>query len=790
MQKWNLGKTDPLSLTLATDARFSAPDYSNDHIWEVELTGGEPSAINLRTTYGLRARSMRIFPCFSEGDRLICDPDSFLDPPRVTAFYANFLEISFSPLKDIDVIIEYWIPDSHTVTSRITLKNNSPEEREIGFELATVLAPIDGEIFKPEQIQSVNILAGKAGNLSPVIFLTGGPAHGTAPQPSLKLKFDLGSGGKRQFSWAQAALEEKEDSFELARKTLTRPWDAERAHIELTNASEMIEIETSDSDWNAAFALSQQSAIRLVFGAGEELPHQSFVSARQPDHGNSLTGDGKDYSANWSGQTPLESYYLANLLPSLPRLGQGFIKNFIAQQDEKGNIDHKIGIAGQHSKILATPLLASLAWKLYEKSQDEDFLEEIYPALQKFFWAWFAPEHDRNHDTLPEWDHPLQSGFENHSLFSFWHPWARGVDISTVHSPSLFAALYGEAQALAKISTIVGKKSDIAVLKAQTDLLKKGAEKCWEPRSSSYKYIDRDSGLAQRGKILIRQTGGGEIKLKEKFEKAIRIQIEIKPKGKSTRRPTAEIAEFVTKAGEDEFLSALDFKPTDAGFVATSQRIYTKIGKITVDDIDKKDKVIIRSVDLRTEDHTQLLPLWAEMMDENKARTLVSRTVCNAEKFARPYGLPACPTPPTKTAEATCLSVHLPWNLLVAEGLLAYGYKDEATRLFAHFMNAIIQNLKENNAFYESYNAEVGTGLGERNALTGLVPLGLFLEILGVRIISDKKVRLEGVNPFPWAVTVRYRGLVIKREMHKTEITFPNGKQAQITDDVPCLISV
>ncbi len=790
MQKWNLGATDPLSLTLATDARFSAPDYGNDHIWEIEMAGGEPAGLNLRTTYGLRARSMRVYPCFSEGDISVCDPADFLDPPRVTAFYANFLEISFSPLKDLKVTLEYWVPDSHTVSSRISVNDRSAKERKIGIELAVVLSPIDGQIFQPEQMQGVNVLAGKTGNLSPLIFLTGGPAHGTAPQPSLNLKFTLEPGGKRQFTWAQAALAETEDSFELARKILTRSWDAERARIELTNTSETIEIETGDKNWDTAFALSQQAAFRLLFGANEELPHQSFVSARQPDHGNSLRGDGKDYSANWSGQTPLESYYLANLLPARPDLGQGFIKNFIAQQDEEGNIDHKIGLAGQRSKILATPFLASTTWALYEKSQDKDFLAEVYPALQKFFWAWFSPEHDRNHDTLPEWDHPLQSGFENHPLFSFWHPWARGVDISTVHSPSLFAALYGEAQALTKISSVVGKKNDITVLKAQIDLLQQGLEKCWEPRTSAFKYIDRDSDLAQRGKVLIRETGNGVIKLKEKFEKAIRIQIEIKPKDRSTRRPTAEITEFVTKVGDDEFLSALDFKPTDGGAVATSKKVFTKIGKITIDDIGIEDKVIIRSVDLRTEDHTQLLPLWAEMMDENQARTLVSRTVCDAERFKRPFGLPACPNPPTKTAEAACLSVHLPWNLLIAEGLLAYGYKNEATRLFARLMNAIIQNLKDNNAFYENYNAEVGTGLGERNALAGLVPLGLFLEILGVRIFSDKKVRLAGENPFPWAVRVRYRGLDIKREMTETIITFPNGKQVQITDVAPCLVSI
>jgi hypothetical protein len=791
MRKWTLGLTDPLSLTLAADYRFTTPDYRNDHIWELEFGGSEPAAIAVRTTYGLRARTMRIFPRFSEGDDPISDPASFATAPRVTAFYANFLEIRFSPLNNLDVIAEYWVPDSHTLTCRLSFFNRSTEERQIGVELAAILAPLEGEIFKPEQIQAVNVLAGKTGDLAPLIFLTGGPSHGTSSYPSLNLKLDLAPQGKRRLHWAQVALAEKEESFEHARKTLTRPWEAERTRIELTNASQCVEIETGDPNWDAAFALSQQAAFRLLFTSNENAPHPGFVSARLPDHGHALTADGSDYPPAWSGQTPLEAYYLAGLFPAAPEIGQGFVKNFIAAQGEDGSIDHKPGLGGQRSQILAAPMLASLAWQLYQKSRDKNFLAEIYPALDKFFWAWFNPEHDRNNDTLPEWDHPLQSGFEDHPLFSYGYPWSRGVAISAVHSPSLFAALYREAQSLNKIGATLGKKNDAALRQVQQDLLQKGLQNCWEPRSASFRYLDRDSNLAQRGKILARQTGGGEIKLKATFAKPLRILIEIKRKSHATHRPIAEIGEFVTKRSpEDEFLSALDFKPTYHGFAATSKKTYTKIGKISVDKIGAEDKVTVRAIDLSVEDQTQLLPLWAEMPNETQTETLVTRTLLNTEKFDRPFGLPACPVPPSKAAEANCLSVHLPWNQLIIEGLLAYGYQNEATRLFIHLMNGIVQNLQQNNAFYERYNAEVGTGIGERNALAGLTPLGLFLEILGVRILSATRVRLSGKNPFPWTVTVRYRGLEIKREMSKTIVRFPKGKQVEVTDETPCIVSL
>ena len=54
-------------LTLAADVRFCQPDYTNDIIWEMSLTNGEPVAVALQTTLGLRARSLRLFPIFSPG---------------------------------------------------------------------------------------------------------------------------------------------------------------------------------------------------------------------------------------------------------------------------------------------------------------------------------------------------------------------------------------------------------------------------------------------------------------------------------------------------------------------------------------------------------------------------------------------------------------------------------------------------------------------------------------------------------------------------------------------------
>jgi hypothetical protein len=104
-------------------------------------------------------------------------------------------------------------------------------------------------------------------------------------------------------------------------------------------------------------------------------------------------------------------------------------------------------------------------------------------------------------------------------------------------------------------------------------------------------------------------------------------------------------------------------------------------------------------------------------------------------------------------------------------------------------MTGIVQNLKQNRAFYARYHAENGTGLGERNALHGLAPVDLFLRVLGVEVLSATRVRLEGENPFPWDVTVSYRGLKVIRGQQKTEVIFSNGKSVTVTEAEPVIVS-
>jgi hypothetical protein len=788
MRDWSLAPGDPLCLTLAADSRLSIPDYLNDHIWELEFGGAEPAALALHTTYGLRAKSMRIFHRYSEGKQTVSDPSAFAQRPIIRRFYPNFLLVDYVPLPNMDVSAEYWVPGSNVICGRVTVANKSNKNRKIKLELCAVLNPIDGQGMATAQNQMVNILAGQTGRLFPILFLTGGPAHGAGPHSSLLLDLELGPGATRQLTWVQAATEALQTSFDLARQTAARPWEAERARLELVNASQTIDIRTADKDWDAAFALSQKTAFGLFFPPNEHLSHPSLVSSRGPDNGYSPRGDGSDYPASWNGQSPFEAYYLSEVLPA-SSAARDLLKNFLALQNEDGSIDGKPGLAGQRGRYLAAPLLASLAWKLYKKSEDDEFLKQVFPQLQKFFWSWFSPEYDEDRDGLPQWKHILQTGFEDNPLFDAWHEWSLGVNISQVHSPALEAMLYNEAACLIKMAEHLEHHESLTLLHEQAAKLRASVESAWQARTGLYHYRERGTGLSLEGRVLLRQEGSGTATLKMKFEGQIRLLVEVQAQSAGAKRPQIRIHQYASKPA-DEVIESGDYQWRTTGAVYTTKKSFTRLAKISVRGLGAKDTVIVRTLDYTTEDHTLFAPLWAGVPDESHAGQMVARALLDAARFNRPYGVPACPSLTQPDAETVSQSVHLPWNLFVCEGLLRYGFRSDAAKLFVHNMTALIQSLKLNRAFHARYHAERGTGIGERNALSGLAPVGLFLKILGVEILSSTRVRLEGENPFPWDVTIQFKGLKVIRGMKKTEVVFANGKSVTVEGGESAVVDV
>ena len=202
-------------------------------------------------------------------------------------------------------------------------------------------------------------------------------------------------------------------------------------------------------------------------------------------------------------------------------------------------------------------------------------------------------------------------------------------------------------------------------------------------------------------------------------------------------------------------------------------------------------EVVISTVDYLRQDQTLLLPIWAGLPQGSRLEALVRKTITDPARYWRPYGIPNCsaldPAYKPDNREGSG-GVWMMWNTMIGEGLADNGYRAEAAELIRRLMTAMIHALKTDKAFREAYNSDVLEGLRERDYLWGVAPVHLFLRTLGVRIISPGKVWLAGHNPFPWPVTVRWRGVTVTKIDEGALVKFPSGKEVAVTEEVEQII--
>jgi hypothetical protein len=321
--------------------------------------------------------------------------------------------------------------------------------------------------------------------------------------------------------------------------------------------------------------------------------------------------------------------------------------------------------------------------------------------------------------------------------------------------------------------------------------LRNAVDNSWNEKISNYTYWDRDSHICTGKNVIGEQTGSGITQFDHDFSQPQRLVFRIKTKQETTRNSQITIhGKSLSGKHRVENISSDKLFWFPGWGTATSELIYKSIEFIDIQGLDVKDSVLISSANLSNQDITNLLPIWAGIPSNEQTQSLVKNTITEQSLFWGKYGLPACPDRQIPSENDVCRSVFLPWCLLIGEGLVSYGYRVEAAELVTRIMTAIIGSLKREGSFRQFYSADTGLGSGDVNSLWGLVPQGLFLDALGIRLISPWKVHLAGKNPFPWPVTVKYRGMTILRGKNKTQVIFPDGQTISVEDQEPSLVTL
>ena len=787
MRKWNLGSNDPYTLILAADQRISPVDFSDHQIWKLAINQAEPPSIQLSTTFGFRAQNLRVFPQFTENQITMINPADFVKPPQIEFFAPSYVSLDFEPFLGISVNMSVFIPDSKTIAGKFRIRNSGGQVRKFIFDLIALLNPdLDGQNIHPIKKEISNILTGKTSELHPVLFITGGAEGTGGPYSALRHSLSLNTGEEREFSWAMTSISSQDNSFQHARKTTARNWAAETQKIKMLS-SRSLDIKTGDLGWDASFAFAQNIARSVIIPSSDHLPCPSFVQVLHPDYGYSSVGDGSDHGHLWNGQTTFDVWNLANiLLPSEPEIIKGFLRNFLLTQKEDGFIDGKPGTSGQHQNLLAAPLLAQIAFNVFQVDQDIDHLIEIYPSLLKFFFRWFTSDSQTGELHIPVWDNVSQTNFEYNPAFSHWEKSGQGADIRYVVSPDLLTYLYRESIALQKISGVIGKA--ISNLNNYQKSLNEWLQLSWNQNSGKFRYLDIESLQTQRGKkvISIKRNGLFEIDFSSDVPK--RMMLQLNTKGSSISNIEIKV-NGIDQNNKDLTLNinSRDFNLILDRGTFTFPKLLSQIKSIKVNSLPKSGLLILRQVNLQQSDHNSILPLFSGTLSKSDAEKMASKQLKPGKPFNKANGIPAVLNPLT-SYDNNLGSVWLPQNHLIIKALYDLGFQNEAAEIYTGLMKTISSNLRKEKSFRRFYHAVDQSASGEPNIISGLPSISLFIHLIGLKIYTPSKIGVHGFNPFPWPVEINYRGLQIISHSDQIKVRFPNGKEKLVLDQTPCII--
>jgi hypothetical protein len=782
MKTWSLGENDPICLTLSADARFVQTDYSNDQIWELGWWGTEVPAIWLQSSYGRRTQSIHIFPAFTYGGVTRQDPQTFVEPVTLRRIWPNLAVLAFTPFEELRVRAEYFIPDSLAVMGRFTLDNLTALPQVVNLRLSAYLQP--GEQANPmglAEFNGVSTLSGQAGNIYPVVMLSGDARKVPAAYPSLQVAATIAPGGSKTWVWVHTAAVEQERSFERGRELIQIPWESTLSRIEMVNAN-MLSIETGDPDWDAILWMTQKELLRGFVGPTVHNSRPGLVNRRGIDDGYARSKDGKDYTGPWGGISTAATVYLARqVLPIAPDLVKDLLRNILRTQNSAGELDWAPGLGGQRAGYQALPLLATLAWDYYLWTEDEGFLAEVFPGLFSFYESWFIKLHDRDEDGFPEWDHVIQSDLESRPIFNRFYPWAQGFNVAQAEAVDLAVYLYREGQALIAMAQLVDREAITALIQERVVELARRVEDTWSEKRSTFQHVDRDSHRSHTGLQLLKRRGKSKSKLDRDIEPPSKLLLRLKgdpEKGKKLK--VTIVSEGARKRQRTETITYRKFQSFWDWSTCTTEKLNHHVKKISVEGIDEKMTMEIVIPDLEREDISLLLPLWAGWMDAARARSLVLDTVMNPDAYWRQSGLSVVPATDKAYAEddrEDLRSVRMSYNSLIGIGMVEHGFRTEAGQLFQKLMLLVGNVLKRDKQFFERYHADESRGLGMGGNLQGSIPLDLFLAILGVRFISPTKLWVSPGHPFPWPVKIEWQGVSVSCEQSRVQIQFPDGQR-------------
>lgn len=786
LRRWELDAKQSALLTLAADARLSLTDYFDDQTWRLRLGDGDVAALAIQTQYGGRAGLISLVPMWEHDGHFIYEAQTYEKAPIVTQFAPNFIQLEGKLTSDTLLTMRLWAMDSHTIGGAFVVENTSERAIDLRFDLY-------GHVIKDGKEQPLSLITmprhlhalalGEFDNLEPVVIVEDGNARDD--RPKIGTSVTIKPKQHTLLRWVHVGLGTKRDSLNVANQWLEVSWSAYFQQINAA-AKALPQIQTGNRDWDWLIAASYNQVAQSFFTPAGHLPKGTFAAKRRPSHGYSQNGDGSDYPRGWDGQDPMLAYLTTPPMASIdPMIAQGIIHNYLATQADDGSIDNRPGTSGIKQEILCPPILARIAWHIFQQSEDDAFLQAVFPGLMSFLERWLATDIDGDGDGHPEWQDERQMGYIAFPTFATWQTWSQGADIRMVEGPDLVVYLIAEAMTLHHMAEHLGKKSALPTLNNILAGLRSQLEKLW--LNDHFVYRDRDTHITTTGSVVL-QEGAGDQRHDVEHSLLVPNRLIVRIVGGVNHVPRIRL-HIEGRDDQDQPIEEVHtfeaFKWQNRQGLFTSHKTYSKIDSIWCEGLSRVYKINVCTLDTTQIDINTLLPLWIGALPEKYTIELV-KLATDPAKFWQPNGITMVPvdSPHYDPSNARGAGGIWPfWLTLIGEGLIAANEAKKAGEMFKNLLQAQLEAVKDEGRFGQFYHAEKPQALGEKNHLAGIVPLHLLNKLLGIRIVGRNKVWVGGAFGWDRAVTIRQHGVIVRRTRKDIKVKFPSGYTVELEGD-------
>jgi hypothetical protein len=452
------------------------------------------------------------------------------------------------------------------------------------------------------------------------------------------------------------------------------------------------------------------------------------------------------------------------------------LQNILSRQSEDGTLNSRRVTFAFSKPFRECPLLASQYLNLYERSSNLELLRIAFPNLCRSLDPWLGGDAADAGPIHTTWEDPRQLQMDT-GLFNFdiWEESGHGLDIRTAESPALLSMLQLETSALARMAALLDDSDAAEKYQSLTETLADKIRGCWDERLHTFIYRDSQSGLTPDRELFYPGKVQKEIRIGKTFLKPQRLQLHLIAADDHTRACLIRLMGADT-AGDpvEETIKARDVRWVMRRAHLTSQMLYSSIQTLTFDGLQPEDRFVLETADYAQPDITCLLPLLTNTPSAEMLTNLSTHHAGIPEEHAA-YGLPETWRARHELPPSLPVRTNVLWTSLIIQGLIQTGQLELAAEVFTSLMAAISVGLAQHDGFFPFYNSKDGLPAGNRNALAGLAPVGLLLDLAGIRVLSPTKVILWPRFPLQKPVTVHWQGLSIYKDDSLAKVVFPDG---------------